>query len=502
MTLSKDKIVIISILISVFLFLFLSGTITSGFHFVDDHEVIKMKSDLSTLPLIDVSIKWVKEDLASNSRFRPLYYIHRVVETKLFGSDFFLWSLYTGFLCCIAFIFFYTGMRNMEFSILESILFLIITFIGSQSSIWWRLGPAETIGMVWLALSFYFMSRCLLNKHYYANTLLFIFFLILSSLTKESFLIIIPAMIFLKVWTEKNQLWSSLKETAGKNLLLIIPLAVLLIELYIIISYIGTSYSGLDSNLISSIKSYILTFIRFLRTYLNLVIAGLIVLIFNINKKRIVSKTGFFSIVFFLLVLIPGVVLFARSGLVERYLLPTSFGLAFLAATYFKGIKEDVKGYKKILLILAIISFVPALVKTSADAIRFSKEGHETKRLLASISENKEGEKSTLVIVDPVQDYESSVSLKTYLFHENEMDLYGYAIIKEGDDIKYPDYVGGWKSYFTEKQLENMPVKPALIIFLENQMINGFFAQSGLPQDDYSQLDIGDSRFALLKIKR
>jgi hypothetical protein len=498
----KDKIVIVSIIISVFLFLFLTKTITSGYHFVDDHEVIKMKSDLSSLSLIDGAKKWVQEDLVSNSRFRPVYYIHRVIETELFGSDFFLWSLYTGILCCVTFIFFYLGIRNLKFSPAESIVFLIITFIGPQSSIWWRLGPAETLGMFWLGLSFYFMSACLSGKHYYLNTLFFVFFLILSSLTKESFLIIIPAMIFLKVWNEKNQIWYSLRKSVIRNLLLIILLIVLALELYFIISYIGTSYSGLDSNIINSLKSYLSTFLRFLRTYLNLIITGLIVLIINFKTKRLVSKTDYFPIVLFLAILIPGIVLFARSGLVERYLLPTSFGLAFLAASYFKGIEENTWRYKKIILALVIISFIPAMVKSSADAIKFSNEGHETKTLLTAIANNYKEGNATLVIADPVQEYERSVSLKTFLYYENKIDLFGYAIIKEGDESKYPDYIGGWKSYFEGKQLENMTEKPALIIFLDNRMINEFFNRSDLSQDDYPAIGIGKSHYALLKEKQ
>jgi len=88
----SDKIVILTIVISVFLFLLLTKTVVSGFHFVDDHEIIKIKNELQSSGLVDVAAKWVKEDMFSNTRFRPVYYIIRVFETKLFGSDFQLWQ--------------------------------------------------------------------------------------------------------------------------------------------------------------------------------------------------------------------------------------------------------------------------------------------------------------------------------------------------------------------------------------------------------------------------
>ncbi|TAL67206.1 MAG: hypothetical protein EPN88_07620, partial [Bacteroidetes bacterium] len=263
----KDRLVIVSIILSVFLFLIFSGTITSGFHFVDDHEVIKIKADLKSSTFLSVTKSWVLQDFKSNGRFRPLYYINRVLETKLLGSDFTHWSLSNGVLCCLAFISFYAGARNLKFSIGESIVFLIVTFIGPQSSIWWRLGPSESLGMVLLGLSFYFMSKSREKRNYLLNSLLFIIFLILSSLTKESFLIIIPAMVFFKIWNEKNCIWASLKESIRKNFLLILPLLVVFSELIFIKYYVGTEYSGLDSNFLNSLTSIMNSGLHFIKTY-------------------------------------------------------------------------------------------------------------------------------------------------------------------------------------------------------------------------------------------
>jgi ABC-type cobalt transport system substrate-binding protein len=460
-----------------------------------------MKHDLSVSSLNEIAKKWVREDIVSTRRFRPLYYIHRVYETRLFGSDFFIWSFYTGFLCCITLIFFYLGMRNLKFRVSESVIFLIISFIGPQSAIWWRLGPAETLGVVFLSLSFYFMSRSLAKRNYQLNTLFFIFFLILSSLTKESFLIIIPAMVFFKIWNENIYIWSSLRESAKKNTLLIIPIAVFLIELIIIKFYLGTDYSGIDSNILNTIKGIFKTFIRFLHTYLNLLIVALLMIFINYRLKRPFFKVDRFSVAFFLLILIPNILLFAKSGLVERYLIPASIGLGFLVVSLVKCIEEDPRWFKKMTIVLIVIAYIPFIVTSFNDATAFAKEGISTNKLLSAISSNYRKGDQTLVVVNPVLEYERSVSMKTYLFYEKNIDLYGYPLIISNDTLNYPDLVGGWKSYFQDKRFENMTSKPGLLIFLDNKIIDEFFILSKLLQQDYLPIGIGYSGFALLRKK-
>jgi len=497
----KDKIVIISIILSVFLFLFLSGTINSGYHFVDDHEVIKIKSDLKTSSLITVSRNWVKADLNKNSRFRPFYYIHRVIETRLLGSDFFLWSLYSGILCCLALIFFYLGIRKLNYGLGESITFLIIIFTGHQSAVWWRLGYGESLGMVFLGLAFYFMAKSLDKRNYNVYNLLFIFFLILSSLTKESFLLIIPAIIIFKIWNEKTYIWSSLRESIYKNMILLIPLAIFIFELLIIKYHVGTSYSGLDNKFINNFTSLIFNGLHFVKTYLNLLIVGIFIFIVGVYIKKLPIRFNLLSLFFSILIIVPNLILYTKSGLVERYLLPSTFGLGILVVTVIDGIEKDPPWFKKLALTFIILSFIPFIVNSYSDATEFSKEGRSTKNLLSAISTNYVRGSAAMVIVDPVELYEKSVSLKTYLFYEDNIDLFGYALIKDQNNAEYQRYVDGWKSYFLGRQLENLTSAPGLLIFLDKEMINEFFVRSKLPGSKYSQIEIGDSPFALFKTK-
>jgi hypothetical protein len=495
----KDKVVILVIPIAIFLFLFFTGTLNSGYHFVDDHEVIRMKDDLKSLSLTEVTKKWVREDLVSNNRFRPLYYIHRVFETDFFGSNFFLWSLYTGIQCCLAFIFFYLGIRNLKFSMGEAVLFLIIVFIGPQSSIWWRLGPSEGLAMVFFSLSFYFMSDCLRGKNYIIKNVLFIFFLILSSLCKESFVMIIPAIVFFKIWNEKINLCHTLKESIARNWILSLPVFILIIELGIIKYVVGTNASGPDSTLSSNIHNILSTVLHFFRTYLNLLVVGLIFLILSLYLKKPVKKPDLFPVVFFLLIFAPNILLYSKSGLSERYLLPSTIGLGFLVVSFVKGVEDNATEFKKLCLALVMVGFLPFLISTGSKAIKFSKEGRETKSLLAAITEYYDKGRRVMVVVDPVASYEISVSLKVYLNFENQIDLYGYPILKDENIESNKEFVEGWKSYFNDKLPENLSSKPGLLIFLDNTLIEKFFMKSKIVQNNYLPVEIGVSHFALLK---
>jgi hypothetical protein len=496
----KDNIAIVSIIISVFLFLIISNTLTSGYHFVDDHEVIRIKHDLQTSSLGNVTKSWVKQDLYVNTRFRPVYYIHRVFETKLFGSDFLLWSIYNAVLCCMTLVFLYLGMRNLKFTTGESGTLLIITFIGPQSPVMWRLGPGEVLGMLFLGLAFFFMSKSLNKRNHIVKNLLFILFLILASLTKESFMIIVPGLILFKIWNEKIHIWSSLKESLSKNILLLIPLLVIVIEIYFIRKYVGIGYSGLDAKFTDNILSILSTTLRFVKTYLNLVIAGLLLVISALILKKRLAGFNLLAFVFFVMIVAPNIILYSKTGLMERYLLPSAFGLGFLVVSFIKDINENQGGFKKMVLTLVLVSFLPYLVTSFNDARRFSKEGNANKRMFSAISSNYVNGSQVMVIVDPVESYEISVSLKTYLKYEQKIDLFGYCIIKKDNNETDKAYVEGWKSYFDGKQFENLTTAPDLLIFLDNRLTKDFFKTSTVPQLGYSSIDLGDSPYALFKV--
>ena len=193
---TKRLVIFLIISISLISFLFIHGTITSGFHFVDNHEIVQINKDLRDFNgnLFQVVEKWVNNDL--KGRFRPMYMIDNVLVDTLFKGNFFYISLYHAFIHVFILFFLFLGVRKIGFPLLHSFAFPILSLLGVQSAIWWRLGPNETIGMWYLSLTFLSMVYAVKSRnHKLFFRVLFGIFGIFTILCKESFLILTPAVI-------------------------------------------------------------------------------------------------------------------------------------------------------------------------------------------------------------------------------------------------------------------------------------------------------------------
>lgn len=499
----KNHLVLGSIIIGVILFLLSSGTLTSGYHFVDDHEIVKMKSELKSNSFFEVSKKWVEEDVRTNTRFRPFYYVHRVFETKLFGSDLVIWSIYHLIIFCIAVIFIFLGMKKLEFTDYEAAICVLISFAGSQISVLWRLGPGEGIGMALLGVSLYYLAVSNQSKKI-IHQVLFVFFLILASLTKESFLIIIPAMIFLKIWHEKEHSTSSYTTIISRNWLMIIPFSVLLAEILIIKFYVGTGYAGLGNTIPELAGNIMRVSLHFIYAYSKLIFTVIVLTILIWFVRRSFRLFSIGSLIFFLLILIPNIILYSNYGLIERYLLPSAFGLGFFIAAWIKTMIRDNPEWLRIAVYLGILLlFISPLNQSIADAKAFAVEGRQTKELLPAISENFVNGNQAMVVADPVNHYELSVSLKTYLLFNDDIRLYGFPLVSDSIKEEDLDYVNGWKQYFEYPQDDEKSLNPELIIFLDKSMSDKFFEISGLNKNDYLSVLKTEkgSQYELLKKK-
>ncbi|MCK5169192.1 MAG: hypothetical protein KAQ75_04865 [Bacteroidales bacterium] len=499
--LKKDFIAIILIITSVFLFLALTGTLTSGYHFVDDHEIVRIKKDFESMNTFEVTKKWLKYDMIM--RFRPLYYFHRIVETKLFGSNFFLWSLYTGVLACITLISFYLAMRNFKFNVWESLLFLIISFIGQQMTIWWRLGPNETIGIVFLSLSFLFMSRNLINKSY-LNNILFSVFLIFSSLSKESFVIIIPGIIIFKILYEKEVHAITIKKALLSNLILIVPIITMIIEIYIIVFYVGTNmigYAGLDSSILNTLYGAFNIIKGFLPHRILLVLALAVVFIrFLIYKRLFKLKLLILPFILFLFIVIPNLIIYAKSGMWERYLLPSIVGVAFLVISTIRALDDKLSWLKLIIVFAIFIYYIPSMKSSVNDATTFAKEGENIKSLVHGIIENN-SDSQLLMAVDPVVFYEQSYSFKTFLEYEYNINLFGYALNNSTYEEFAERQTSDWYIYFKGRTMDDLDSIPGIIILLDKSLVSDFFEITDYRHSDYKNILDENSLFALL-IKR
>lgn len=142
----KNEYLLVSLFFALMVFSLLlsTGTITSGWHMVDDHEFLEYQIELSRSEgtVFTCIQKALEEDIGS--RFRPLYYIFRVILTTFFGSNLVVWSIFKAIEIVISFIFLYLCARTLKCTVFYSIIFTMVVMVGPQSVVWWKLGPQES----------------------------------------------------------------------------------------------------------------------------------------------------------------------------------------------------------------------------------------------------------------------------------------------------------------------------------------------------------------------
>jgi hypothetical protein len=422
----------------------------SGIHFQDDHQILTIKNELSSQNLSAVISKYVKKDL--NIRLRPFYYVHRVSITNILGKNILFWSIYTGLLAILTSFFFYKFIRLLNFSFLESLLFSFLTLIGPHTCIWWKLGPAETIGTFLLSLTLFFISKSILSRHKIWYKTLTIVFIILCALTKESFLILIPTLVLFYLFFSSKINKVSWQIILQKNypyisiLSIIFILPIILIFRNIGVNTIG--YAGLSNNYysIDFIKWIIVQFYK--NIYFIIIIFGFFLMIQNTSVKsfkeltRLLYKTfvdHFFILLIFLSVFIPQCLLYFKSGIETRYYIPYVLGFSILVI-YLLNIVISGSTYTYIskysfitLIVIAIIYLNFKQVIPSA--IKFSDEGFHTRNFIDNIVKHSVPSDKILFVIDPGSEYEWGYFLREYF--ENELNRPNFQFLQVFSNYTY-----------------------------------------------------------------
>ena len=503
-SLTKDILAIILIITLSITYFGITGSVTSGYHFMDDHEILKINDDLSRESFATVTLKWVKSSF--DSRFLPLFYFHRVLKTKIFGNDFTALSVYNVFLMLISLVLFYMGMRKIKYSIIESLCFLALIFAGGQVEIWWRLGTSETIGMAFLGSAFFFMVNC--KKKYILNTSLFCFFLICASLSKESFIIIIPAFLIFKIWHEKDLYGLSIKEAILKNRLVLIPFIVMIINLLIIFVVVGTDkmgYAGLGEESFGALLSGILSILRNnLLWYLIMDALLFGMLYFRMIEEKKVNyffRQIFFPFTFCVLIIVPNIILHAKSGMGVRYLVPSLLGIAFLTVSLIKEARLNFRWLSYLFIAIVLTLCLKLMEISYNNGVQFADEGRRTKVFLSAIITNYQESSNVLLVADPVNSNEWSSSLDTYLSLAKNIKFYANAMEDStawGIHANYgKSWTNLWYSWFKQRMLPDMKGEPKMILFLNKGLAEKFFNESNYQRKRYTDILKDDTEFAI-----
>lgn len=411
-------------LFCVFGILLISGTITSGYHLADDHEIVLLTQRFNE-GLYDWKVlfrKGIFDYFAEGIRFRPFYESIRFLRVFLFGTNYVAWSIWVALECVFSIVLAYYISRNLGGDKLVSFLIGILIISGEQSEIWWRLGPQEPTGLLLcllclLLIQIYEISG---KKRICIPVILSAF---LMAATKESFTIILPAIGLFGVGydlfiTQFDNLWMGIKKTFRKNLLIFLSFSIIfIVNLYIIVFRVGLmsiGYAGLDVELgISGYLSLIVDILcsRGMRVFVIILIVSLFLYIIGNKKKLPKGKKRAIYIIAFSFLFIIGIelVLYAKSGMRGRYFVPFVIGVYFISITLISSIISS-KKIRCVHTAIIMLCLVYALKVVWINACSFTEQGKVLNNGLSELDEYVDKESVVLTCIDR-SEYDYSISI-------------------------------------------------------------------------------------------
>ncbi len=363
-----------------------TGTLTSGFHLVDDWELAQYV-DWMTLEHRSL---WecLKEDLGFDLtlRFRPLYYINRVLMAYVFGINLTAMSVVKAAEIVVALTALYYCARQMKCNMVYAALFSMTVMVGYQSAVWWKLGPQESYDIMMFAVGFFFLLKWLsTGRRGYAFASFGALFLM--SVYKEPFILLLPFVglyvLYAQMQGQKATV-ASLCAAVRRRLPYLLAIGILfVVEMFIIVFVVGTnnySYVGLDESI--TMEQYVQIWGNAahgnLKWYMRFgVLMGLILLTYWEQTK----KLGW-EILLAAAVIVPQCVTYSKTALEERYILPCVLGYAFFFVIVGCNFRP-LSGKRRIAYMLCLLLMLAAHGRvTLREARYFAYRGESIKTMM------------------------------------------------------------------------------------------------------------------------
>lgn len=387
------------------------GTLTCGWHLVDDHQFIRWNYQMNNVG--ESFWQVLKREMAIDlsMRWRPAHVFMRVLEARIFGLNLVYYSLLKAFevvLCCV---FLYYCGKKMGASKVVSFLFAVLSMVGYQSATWWKLGTHEIQCTLLFSAGFYCMLKWLSWKQKKWAVLSLVFFMIMSNF-KESFIVLAPFLILYVLYynlenRRKNgeakldwrQLWSSIKNNLGYLSMLVLVFA---IPLTMLVFFVGVnSYGTVGLDISRPLQDYIEAAQRALETDLKWyrrfgTIFGLILLTYWEDLKKLWKE-----ILLVIAFILPQIIIYGETGITERYILPFSIGYAFFFVIVIMKWKV-LSGKRKGLYVLCLLLLLGAHGRAALrEADYFRYRGESVTTMLESVLEMSKGKARVLSCLRP-----------------------------------------------------------------------------------------------------
>jgi len=397
----KKEFAVITILsfLLVFGVMLLTGTLTCGWHLVDDHDFLKWtyKLKIENVDLVEIIKRVSKREFSY--RYTPLYIVMRILICSIFGTNLLYYSLLKGletWLTCI--MLYYCG-RQMKADKITSFLFAAMSLVGYQSAVWWRLGTHEIQGTLFFAAGFYLMMKYLAKgKKSYAIFSLIIFLVMCNY--KESFILLMPFLMLYVIYFDIQEkggkvTWALIWEGIRNRFwYLLCQGLIFTVIVLIIVFFVGVNnYDkvGLDAavpleNYLQALSNALAKDLKWFKRF-GILFAAILLTYWDNLKK--LWKEMLLIIVF----LLPQFIIFGQTGIMERYILPSAMGYALFFVIIVPK-EKFLSGKRQVIYFLGIFLLLAAhgrVALREADYFRFRGESVTTMLETVQALSNKDG---------------------------------------------------------------------------------------------------------------
>lgn len=474
------------------------GTLTCGWHLVDDHEFLKMiyQMKFEGKTIFSLMQQWVKGDMVL--RYRPLYYPERIIYSALFGVNLIDYALFRSVEIVIANIFLYYCGRFMGAGKVYSFLFAVISLTGYQSVVWWKLGPQEALGTAVFAVGFFCVLKWLRSGRigWAFGSIASILFV---SNYKESYILLIPFVMLYVLYSDIIQkggqiLWKRIWECIKSRLWYYLILGMIfVIFVLIIIFYVGVSSydgAGLDATIpwetyVEAFKSTLASDLKWFKRFGIIFILILLTYWEELKKmwKELLLVTVF---------LLPQIIIYGQSGISERYILPSSIGYALFFIILVPQ-RNILSGKRKALYQFCILLLLLAHTRVAmreADYFRFRGESVTT--MLETVKDMTQQKEDIKILSCFRPNEEGNLTINYWLKIHGYDNVYYWTeedkIINQVCDI---NFIGT----YTQEQLQEQPFEDMDVVVMYNQEDRHWCYTPSLELSDFTELKCGTLTF-------
>lgn len=409
-----------------------AGTLTSGYHFLDDHEVIRFEYSIQNgADIFEMMTNAIKNDMWW--RFRPFYWVERIAGTAVFGSDMYGWNVYTAVKGAISFALLVMFAQNLKYKKYICYLFAAIIMIGPQFTPWYRSANQENTGLLLSALVLWMISqqRNIGKIPRWIWNLLICLITILCGLVKESFTLFMPACLALKFWLDYTETGFGVKKCIGSAWYVYgIVLGAFINHVWWIVCKVGVdnvSYAGFQEGVSLSryfygIRDSLLVYMKWY-TLMGALFAVTWIMCYQLfEKERMKEYLG--GILIGGYVVAVQLVAHAKSLMWERYMIPYMIGYAFIFVLvgyrFYEKDKMRRRIYGALILLLLVLEFPAAYRK----AQEYAADGKAIQTMLTYVVENTE---ENDIIVGAFSDGELNIATSSWLEVNDRTGEYIYS---------------------------------------------------------------------------